>query len=134
MLCTTQLFLFCFFKQKTAYDMRISDWSSDVCSSDLRMCCRHDGTGAHRSAPASIAEAPCSASLAPTRMNPNSSRPVPLPAIGGAAGARPSKTIGASQIGRAACRERVCQYVEIWGVAVPLKKKKLTNTEESQTP
>src|SRR3546814_5050618 len=24
------------FKQKTAYDMRISDWSSDVCSSDLR--------------------------------------------------------------------------------------------------
>src|SRR3546814_16307529 len=24
-----------FFKQKTAYDMRISDWSSDVCSSDL---------------------------------------------------------------------------------------------------
>src|SRR3546814_7915264 len=29
------LFMFCFFKQKTAYEMRISDWSSDVCSSDL---------------------------------------------------------------------------------------------------
>src|SRR3546814_856941 len=28
-------FFFCF-KQKTAYEMRISDWSSDVCSSDLR--------------------------------------------------------------------------------------------------
>src|SRR3546814_10869413 len=27
--------MFCFFKQKTAYEMRISDWSSDVCSSDL---------------------------------------------------------------------------------------------------
>src|SRR3546814_5225287 len=27
---------FFFFKQKTAYEMRISDWSSDVCSSDLR--------------------------------------------------------------------------------------------------
>src|SRR3546814_7879389 len=26
---------FCFFKQKTAYEMRISDWMSDVCSSDL---------------------------------------------------------------------------------------------------
>src|SRR3546814_4131403 len=26
---------FCCFKQKTAYEMRISDWSSDVCSSDL---------------------------------------------------------------------------------------------------
>src|SRR3546814_15948471 len=29
-------FCFFFFKQKTAYEMRISDWSSDVCSSDLR--------------------------------------------------------------------------------------------------
>src|SRR3546814_4129475 len=29
------LCLFFFFKQKTAYEMRISDWSSDVCSSDL---------------------------------------------------------------------------------------------------
>src|SRR3546814_16526871 len=29
------LLLFFFFKQKTAYEMRISDWSSDVCSSDL---------------------------------------------------------------------------------------------------
>src|SRR3546814_1586489 len=29
------MFFFVFFKQKTAYEMRISDWSSDVCSSDL---------------------------------------------------------------------------------------------------
>src|SRR3546814_6795207 len=29
-----------FFKQKTAYEMRISDWSSDVCSSDLGRLCR----------------------------------------------------------------------------------------------
>src|SRR3546814_7821386 len=29
------LFLLVFFKQRTAYEMRISDWSSDVCSSDL---------------------------------------------------------------------------------------------------
>src|SRR3546814_3507398 len=28
---------FFFFKQKTAYEMRISDWSSDVCSSDLKL-------------------------------------------------------------------------------------------------
>src|SRR3546814_16006101 len=36
--------LFFFFKQKTAYEMRISDWSSDVCSSDLTCgcpACRH---------------------------------------------------------------------------------------------
>src|SRR3546814_4525164 len=31
-----RLVCFFFFKQKTAYEMRISDWSSDVCSSDLR--------------------------------------------------------------------------------------------------
>src|SRR3546814_9647086 len=31
------IYLF-FFKQKTAYEMRISDWSSDVCSSDLQHC------------------------------------------------------------------------------------------------
>src|SRR3546814_2920376 len=35
---------FFFFKQKTAYEMRISDWSSDVCSSDL------DRSTAYRSA------------------------------------------------------------------------------------
>src|SRR3546814_3078911 len=29
------ILFFFFFKQKTAYEMRISDWSSDVCSSDL---------------------------------------------------------------------------------------------------
>src|SRR3546814_4483737 len=32
---------FFFFKQKTAYEMRISDWSSDVCSSDLHALDRH---------------------------------------------------------------------------------------------
>src|SRR3546814_18720954 len=32
---TCVFFIFFFFKQKTAYEMRISDWSSDVCSSDL---------------------------------------------------------------------------------------------------
>src|SRR3546814_5000936 len=35
-MCREVIYLF-FFKQKTAYEMRISDWSSDVCSSDLRM-------------------------------------------------------------------------------------------------
>src|SRR3546814_8180524 len=35
------MFIFFFFKQKTAYEMRISDWSSDVCSSDLGSLRRH---------------------------------------------------------------------------------------------
>src|SRR3546814_7235457 len=34
-----------FFKQKTAYGMRISDWSSDVCSSDLHAPMREIGEG-----------------------------------------------------------------------------------------
>src|SRR3546814_15363417 len=33
-MCSSEFLFFCFFKQKTAYEMRISDWSS-VCSSDL---------------------------------------------------------------------------------------------------
>src|SRR3546814_9981597 len=36
------MILFFFFKQKTAYEMRISDWSSDVYSSDLPPLCRPD--------------------------------------------------------------------------------------------
>src|SRR3546814_18547045 len=39
-------FYFFFFKQKTAYEMRISDWSSDVCSSDLCVRSRHVGGNA----------------------------------------------------------------------------------------
>src|SRR3546814_1264208 len=35
MLCIVDLSFIFFFKQKTAYELRISDWSSDVCSSDL---------------------------------------------------------------------------------------------------
>src|SRR3546814_12652796 len=37
LLCYPHVFVFFFFKQKTAYERRISDWSSDVCSSDLRV-------------------------------------------------------------------------------------------------
>src|SRR3546814_19370765 len=36
-------YLFFFFKQKTAYEMRISDWSSDVCSSDLFYPVQYEG-------------------------------------------------------------------------------------------
>src|SRR3546814_9929964 len=35
LVCIVSWLFFFFFKQKTAYEMRISDWSSDVCSSDL---------------------------------------------------------------------------------------------------
>src|SRR3546814_18537365 len=49
--------LFLFFKQKTAYDLRISDWSSDVCSSDLDRSgsARFPGASPVRPAPPRIA-------------------------------------------------------------------------------
>src|SRR3546814_6106763 len=51
---------FFFFKQKTAYEMRISDWSSDVCSSDLEMAARLDaiegGTAGLAKLEAAVAE------------------------------------------------------------------------------
>src|SRR3546814_1493844 len=79
-------FCFFFFKQKTAYEMRISDWSSDVCSSDLAIAdgrlscifCR----GTSRAVPIRVRSAD-PRPLAPRRL----------------------------EIGRASCRERVCQYV-----------------------
>src|SRR3546814_892224 len=53
-MCIILMYMFFFFKQETAYEMRISDWSSDVCSSDRP---RHHAAG-HRPAerePAEIA-------------------------------------------------------------------------------
>src|SRR3546814_3264398 len=48
------LLAFLFFKLKTAYEMRISDWSSDVCSSDLAHC----RAGGARNARAAIRRGP----------------------------------------------------------------------------
>src|SRR3546814_7380240 len=44
-ICVLVIMVFFFFKQKTAYEMRISDWSSDVCSSDLNMKTAVDRVG-----------------------------------------------------------------------------------------
>src|SRR3546814_9614448 len=73
--------LFFFFKQKTAYEMRISDWSSDVCSSDLLLGRRDRGRGIAGDRPRS------------------------------AAYQRHRGLARRLEIGRASCRERVCQYV-----------------------
>src|SRR3546814_3455759 len=81
--------LFFFFKQKTAYEMRISDWSSDVCSSDLlqRAFGTDAGGGDQRRG----------AVLGGQR--------------GVRAGGQQLGDDGRAEIGRASCRERVCQYV-----------------------
>src|SRR3546814_3773082 len=46
-LVVVSLCCFFFFKQKTAYEMRISDWSSDVCSSDLDLVTAFAGVGCY---------------------------------------------------------------------------------------
>src|SRR3546814_5777503 len=94
---------FFFFKQKTAYEMRISDWSSDVCSSDL-----------HRSEIRRALDP-----VVPLGCHPGERRRQEGAAEAVADDVRIPLARGAFhrverrqwQIGRASCRERVCQYV-----------------------
>src|SRR3546814_10308315 len=94
------VYFFFFFKQKTAYEMRISDWSSDVCSSDLSIplvVLTSNGTrelsdALRRRCLYHFVDYPTEdkeARILTTRL----------------------PQVDATQIGRASCRERVCQYV-----------------------
>src|SRR3546814_3987277 len=116
---------FFFFKQKTAYEMRISDWSSDVCSSDLAGRCvirrRHRYMPARQSRAIHWMHSDASPKYTQRSM------PGPGPGASASNNARPSPanitliTPGAChstssglagvEIGRASCRERECQYV-----------------------
>src|SRR3546814_1518274 len=78
-----------YFKQKSAYEMRSSDWSSDVCSSDLVVAFDVRGRVA--------------TGFVPHAARASASRAGVMRCIGGA----PS-WIGSGEIGRASCRERVC--------------------------
>src|SRR3546814_18560005 len=112
------LFLVFFFKQKTAYEMRISDWSSDVCSSDLedaaeRLAADHQRmfrrAGAqHRVGDRhGVEEARADRGDVEGDAVRNAEQRLHL------GGARRKRIIGSRgrEIGRATCRERVCQYV-----------------------
>src|SRR3546814_16307839 len=118
--------IFFFFKQKTAYEMRISDWSSDVCSSDLQSLSRlaiAAGWELLLSFRQCAASGRCGAGL-------YNNRPGAPCGAGGPLGARPANSLSVCfEIGRASCRERVGQYVSISVVAVSLKK----NTKHTYT-
>src|SRR3546814_8976542 len=91
-------FIVFFFKQKTAYEMRISDWSSDVCSSDL-------------SSPLGVllvlgATVSWAIGTLLTKLY-----AVPMGAVPFVGWQMVLGGIPIFQIGRASCRERVCQYV-----------------------
>src|SRR3546814_9142672 len=93
---------FCFFKQKTAYEVRISDGSSDVCSSDLDD--RHGG----RDARAGGGDPRRAERLMAIRKG----AVIGLGLIGSSiARAVVERLPEVTEIGRASCRDRVCQYV-----------------------
>src|SRR3546814_3105135 len=95
---------FFFFKQKTAYEMRISDWSSDVCSSDLLVARRR---AVDHDARAGIDGADIVGKAGARRAVEDD-----VDAAGHLADLLAPFGIGEQQeIGRASCRERVCQYV-----------------------
>src|SRR3546814_2576312 len=96
-------FDFFFFKQKTAYEMRISDWSSDVCSSDLPVQELPDRLAAAQEHPREVDVD----HLAPLLQGHVAERGAALDAgVADQDVDRPE-----AQIGRASCRERVCQSV-----------------------
>src|SRR3546814_2781765 len=92
--------VFFFFKQKTAYEMRISDWSSDVCSSDLARRRDEQLAAAARADVAGGALVDAESVHRPAGLD-------DLPSQGDLAAC----PLAGRQIGRASCRERVCQYV-----------------------
>src|SRR3546814_1637377 len=84
-------FVFFFFKQKTAYEMRISDWSSDVCSSDLFFC--------------------AVASVYPHYVTKAQKKGRTKAQVDEIIRWLTGHSQASLEIGRASCRERVCQYV-----------------------
>src|SRR3546814_4762406 len=96
-------FLVFFFKQKTAYEMRISDWSSDVCSSDLIARKELSAAEVLEAAIARI-EARNPALNAVVHAQFDTARAAVKAGL-------PAGPLHGVQIGRASCRERVCQYV-----------------------
>src|SRR3546814_5196684 len=107
------LVLFFFFKQKTAYEMRISDWSSDVCSSDLvSLDALRALVGAAEAAPTRSVGSVGLVLVAREFLRDVGAGEVADPAVWlGEEPDRHEARLRAHEIGRASCRERVCQYV-----------------------
>src|SRR3546814_9313056 len=103
--------LFFFFKQKTAYEMRISDWSSDVCSSDLLL--RANGWAKVERVLQLIDQVEA-LGVQPADACPDHWRHIHK-RLAAAEEPRPytvrRHAAWLSQLGRASCRERVCRYV-----------------------
>src|SRR3546814_1635219 len=111
-MCRHTLFFF-FFKQKTADEMRISDWSSDVCSSDLSPAGTDSRAGTDEiddrgGTPAARLGTGCNGRLIAESCSAIEwAGGIPRPDAAGDTADR----AGSAEIGRASCRERVWQDV-----------------------
>src|SRR3546814_15230165 len=120
--------------------MRISDWSSDVCSSDLgiflrleqliddriRLKLMHEQLHFDLKPDQVVAFFRLGAKLRHKALAGHAASPLPSSSISCDL-SRNFWILDVDKIGRASCRERVCQYVEITVVAVSLKKKQIKN-------
>src|SRR3546814_10274668 len=97
--------------------MRISDWSSDVCSSDLQaLSVSDEAKRAHEHEEeclffVALSRARTHLTLSLARKQPNGNNRSPSPYLDWLPGGRVSEIARPAKIGRASCRERVCQYV-----------------------
>src|SRR3546814_11646742 len=108
------LILFFFFKQKTAYEMRISDWSSDVCSSDLPCGWKSHGAADWRyrvCTPACKDDSPTGRQMELLLKNSGLGRSHARFCAKSRWFYALKNRLFIREIGRASCRERVCQYV-----------------------
>src|SRR3546814_9338455 len=107
--------MFFFFQQKTSYEMRISDWSSDVCSSDLPLIWTCTGLRSSVTPPLWFRNAVSEKDL-PLNVIPPRARKcggwkiVPASSVVGTPGNN-CWLLSSQENGRASCRERVWLYV-----------------------
>src|SRR3546814_14917840 len=126
-MCYYSVTFFFFFKHKTAYEMRISDWSSDVCSSDLRdFVSRVAESDRPKLQPIEFAAWREWALNQANRLDPTRNERLFDLSI-----SNTELWSAFKKIGRATRRERVCEYVVIAVVGGYLKKKE--KKQESST-
>src|SRR3546814_18209789 len=131
------------FKQKTAYEMRISDWRSDVCSTDLTTALMMAAYGGSEPVVRFLLESGADATMQNlqkqdaadwARLKKHTSLADKLDELSTSvlahrAARRQQNSPQGQEIGRASSRERVCQYVSLSVVAVCIQRTHKTRAQ-----